>query len=560
MKSRDATTSAGLPGVGSLPAPEDTGVSGGTNPPAGALDPSTLVAQTLEVRASVGQAFEAFSPKPRVQPVELEGIDQAKPTHTVLSLPREEASGPLVSVASLRAAFPMYRAELDHKPLLRKRPGPVAKDHLLIKESGGNLLLVEVLGPTQVRVSLGKRTDYERGSAQSREIGPADPQFLRELAGWVKRKVVDDLHGPETYGPLNALRRAADPEAEPLADRFERVEALGRAITLLSAEDQRRVISSSDTSDRSLPQHFQEFAKRALGHSDGDRSADVLGASWGGEPNVLYFGNHEYGGHSGGLSVWREDAYIQGYYHRRLQEGATADLWQGVLAEQPMLAWNQAAGSFELKRGAEVQAHLLGELTKDAGTEGVPLYRGMSNFEGSLFALSAALQKGELAPPDWRTTLSTGLRELAETLEFQESYERRAGSTTKADATAQRREKLATYTAKLTREMNEVRDPRALQDFLRAQLVQAVSSSSFGAYFLTPSPNYANRFGGGQVAEFRLPAAELKSLSDKKQAYVGLERSVEVGLLAGQGQLDPGALVDLLIHSYASSKPTQPDY
>lgn len=558
MKSRKATTSTGLLGLGG-PAPEDPAVSEGERP--NALSSSSLIAQSLEVRASVELAFEAFETKAKPKASGLEGIDRTRPTHTVHTRPREEAGGPLESAASLRAAFPMHRAEIDHKPLVRKRPGPVAQDHLLIKESGGNLLLIEILDPAKVRVSLGKRTDYERGSADSRELGPADAQFLRELAGWVKRKVVDDPHGEEIYGPLNALRRAVDPEAEPLFDRYARVEALARAIPQLSAADQRRVISSADATNKPLPQHFEAYMKRVLGSSDGDRSANVLGPSWGGEPNVLYFGEQDYGGgHTGGLAVWREDAYIQGYYHRRLQEGSSADLWSRVLTQQPILAWSAGSGRFELKRGAEVQAHLLGELTKDAGSEGVALYRGMSNFEGALFAFSAALKRGEAPPKGWRSTLSKGLEELAETLAFQEDWQRRGGSIDKADATAERREDLAAYRRKLTTEMKEVRGPRALQEFLRAQLLHTVSGSSYGAYFLTPSANYANGFGGGQVAEFRLPQAELKSMSANQHAYVGLERSVEVGLLAGPGRLDPGALVDLLIEGYVSSRPTQPDY
>lgn len=553
VRSRDAKSSTGLPGVVSLPALDDSQASvGSTTAPSSAA----LLEQNLEVRALVGQAFEAFVPKPA--PSELEGIDRGQPTHTILTRPREDVSGPLASAANLRAAFPMHRAEIDHHPPVRRRPEPIAKNHLTIKESGGKVLLLEVLGPAKVRVSLGKRTDYERGTPLSRELGPGDAQFLGELGRWVKRKVVDDPQGPEIYGPLNALLRVTSPEAEALSDRFARVEALGRAISQLSAEDQRRVISSSDSSERSLAQHFEEFMRRALGHVDGDRSADPLrGPS--DDPAVLYFGEYNYRGHSGGLAVWRDDAYIQGYYHRRLQEEPGQNLWQRVFEEQPMLAWNEGAGHFELKRGAEVQARLLAELTKDAGSEGLALYRGMSNFEGALYALSAALKDGP-APPNWRDTLTKGLHELREDLAFQERWARDSGSVEQAEAITQRQAALALYSAKLPEEMKAVRDPEALRGFLRAQLLQTVTGSSYGAYFLTPSSGYANRFGGGQVAEFQLKKELLESLSAKKQAYVGVERSVEIGLLAGPGQLDPGALVDLLIQGYVASQPTQPDY
>ncbi len=540
-------------GLPTLPALSEGGVSAGDAGSTATVNPSALLDQSLEIRASVGQAFETFVPKPKSTTSELEG-----PTHTLLTLPRDDLNGPLASAANLRAAFPMHRAEIERQPPRRKRPGPVAANHLAIKESGGNVLLLEILGPAKVRVSLGKRTDYERGAPLSRELEPNDAQFLRELGGWVKRKVADDQNGPEIYGPLNALLRVANPEAEALSDRFTRVEALGRAITQLSADDQRRVISSTDSSAKPLAQHFAEFMTRALGREDGDRSADPLRGS-NDDPAVLYFGEHNYHGHSGGLAVWRDDAYIQGYYHRRLQEEPNANLWQHVFDEQPMLAWNDGAGRFELKRGAEVQARLLAELTKGAGSDGLALYRGMSNFEGALYALSAALKDGP-APPNWRETLTKGLQELGETLAFQERWARDSGSVEQAEAITERQAALALYSAKLTTEMKAVQGPEALRDLLRAQLVQTVNGSSYGAYFLTPSSGYANGFGGGQVAEFQLKKELLESLSAKKQAYVGVERSVEIGLLAGPEQLDPGALVDLLLKAYVSSRPTISDY
>ncbi|MFO0722887.1 MAG: hypothetical protein U1E65_03820 [Myxococcota bacterium] len=549
MKGRDVKGAGAPPGLSpaletSLPPVREAPVTA-----------ATLVEQSLEVRAAVGQAFEAFAPKASGEITVPAG---AEASHTVLTRP-SEPRGPLSTMAELRAAFPMHRAAIDLRPLRRKRPGPVAEQHLTIKDNAGNLLLVEILSASAVRVSLGKRSDYERGAAPSRELGPGDAQFLGELGRWLKRKVVDTLNGPDVYGPLNALLAAADPNAAPIADRFLRVEALGQAIAQLSAEDQRRVISSSDRSARSLSEHFAAFMKRSLARSDGDRSQEILASTWTREPNVLFFGDHEPGGHTGGLSMWRDDAYVQGYYHRRLQEDSSPGLWDRVLDEQPMLAWDEPAGRYALKRGAEVQAHLLGALTEDADRAGLLLYRGMSNFEGALFGLLAALRDGP-APPDWRDTLNRGLSEVGERLAFEESWVRSSGATEKADAIAARRQTFAAESAKRSQEMKAIRTPEALRTFLRAQLLETVTQSSYGAYFMTPSADYANRFGGGQVAEFALSPEALASMSAEKQLYIGLEHSVEVGFLAGAGRLDPGALVDLLVGSYRSSKPTAPDY
>lgn len=183
------------------------------------------------------------------------------------------------------------------------------------------------------------------------------------------------------------------------------MEALGAQSPQLSADDQRRVMSSTDSSAKPLAQHFADFMTRALGREDGDRSADPLAArtmirrcSISASTTITATAE---GSPCGVMTpIFRATAPAA-------SRKPNADLWQRVFDEQPMLAWNDGAGSFELKRGAEVPARLLAELTKGAGSEGLALYRGMSNFEGALYALSAALKSGPRSP-NWREDLDQG--------------------------------------------------------------------------------------------------------------------------------------------------------
>lgn len=323
--------------------------------------------------------------------------------------------------------------------------------------------------------------------------------------------------------------------------------ALGSALEQLPISDRSRVLRTpSEDQPDSLPQLFSETTRKLQEYSDLIASHNKHDQAL-----VLYFGESQYHGHNGGVAIWRFDAYIQGYYHRRIQEGGSkpaSELWMEIWNSQPSMLWDSSRQQYEIKRGEATQRHLFSEISKNAKNGKVEMFRGMSEFEAVLFELNVGLKKG-LFKSNWRQLIENGLEVLEQDVRFHVDSSRRSGAEG-LRANERRLEKFLQYKTRVLVTMSALKEQVQVARFLRVELQTAITQSRYGAYFLTPTKSYANKFAYGRIARFQISASELQQMLGARRIYFGMENAPEMGIATTGDSASIEGVTDLLLESF----------